>query len=65
MSKVVHDIFTFEIDFLGIDWQEKHVTFGFFEVENTFGMTLAKNLIELLKIIVLTCSVVTYSVIRV
>jgi hypothetical protein len=28
-----------------------HVTFGILEVEDTFGKTLAKNLIELLKII--------------
>jgi hypothetical protein len=34
---------------LRTDWQKNHVTFGIFEVENTFGKTLAKNLIELLK----------------
>jgi hypothetical protein len=38
------------INFLGTNWQEKHVTFDLFEIEYTFGKTLAKNLIELLKI---------------
>ncbi len=49
MSKGMHDIFALVIKFLGVDWQPKHVTFGFFEVANIFEKTLAKNLIELLE----------------
>jgi hypothetical protein len=50
MSKIVHEISGLVIKFLGTDWQEKHVTFGLFKIEDTFGKILAKNLIELLKI---------------
>jgi len=50
MSKGVHDIFALMINFLGINWQSKHFTLGFFEITNTSQKTLAKNLIELLKI---------------
>ncbi len=34
MSKGMHDIFTLVINFLGIDWQLKHVTLGLFEGAN-------------------------------
>jgi hypothetical protein len=50
MSKGVHDIFALMINILGINWQSKHFTLGFFEITNTSQKTLAKNLIELLKI---------------
>jgi hypothetical protein len=50
MSKGEHDIFPLVIKFLGVNSQPKHVTPGLFEVVNTFGKILAKNLIELLKI---------------
>jgi hypothetical protein len=49
ISKGAHDIFTFVINFLGIDWQPKHVTLGLFESANIDGKTLIKNLIELLQ----------------
>jgi len=34
MSKGMNDIFALVINFLGIDWQPKHVTLGFFEGAN-------------------------------
>jgi hypothetical protein len=41
MSKVRHDIFALVINFLGVDWQPKHITFGLFKRTNTNGQTLA------------------------
>jgi hypothetical protein len=49
MSKVFHEIFALVTNFWGTNWQEKHVTFGLFEVVDTFGKILAKNLTKLLK----------------
>jgi hypothetical protein len=49
MSKGGHDIFALVINFLGIDWQPKHATIGFFCAMDTFGQTLAKTLIDLLE----------------
>jgi len=37
------------INFLEVDWQLKHVTFGRFEIINILGKILAKSLIELLE----------------
>jgi hypothetical protein len=47
ISKGAVDIFALVINFLGIDWQPKHVTLGLFEFTNIDGKTLIKNLIEL------------------
>ncbi len=49
LSKGTHDIFAFLINFLGANWQLKHVTLGLFEVANISWKTLAKYLIELLE----------------
>jgi hypothetical protein len=48
MSKETYDIFALVINFLGIDWQPKHITIRLFEAMDIFGQTLAKDLIELL-----------------
>jgi hypothetical protein len=37
------------INFLEVDWQLKHVTFGIFEAIDILGKTLAESLIELLE----------------
>ncbi len=47
MSKGAYDIFALVVKFLGTDWQPKHITIGLFEAMDTFGQTLAKDLIEL------------------
>jgi hypothetical protein len=36
------------INFLGFDWQPKHITFGLFEPIDTSGQTLVKTLTKLL-----------------
>jgi hypothetical protein len=51
MSKNVHNIFALVINFLGTNWNLKHVTFGLFEAIDIFGKTLAKNLIKSIKYI--------------
>jgi hypothetical protein len=43
MSKVGHDILALVINFLGDDWQPKHITLGLFELIDTIRQTLAKN----------------------
>jgi hypothetical protein len=48
MSKGAYDIFSLVINFLGVKWQLKHIIIRLFEASNTFGHTLAKDLIELL-----------------
>ncbi len=47
MSKGAHDIFGLVINFLGFDWQPKHVTIGLFEAIKTNGQALANNLTKL------------------
>ncbi len=42
MSKGEHDILALVINFLGVDWQPKHITFHLFKATNTNGQTLAK-----------------------
>jgi hypothetical protein len=37
------------INFLELDWQLKHVTFGLLKTIDILGKTLAKRLIELLE----------------
>jgi hypothetical protein len=48
MSKGTCDVFALVINFLGSDWQPKHVTIGLFEATNNIGQALAKNLTNLL-----------------
>jgi hypothetical protein len=48
MSKGIYDSFALVINFLGTNWQPKHITIGLFETMDTYGQTLAKDLIELL-----------------
>ncbi len=47
MSKGVHDIFIFLINFFGFDWQPKEITIGLFKATKTIGQTLANNLTKL------------------
>ncbi len=47
MLKGANDIYVFVINFLGYDWQPKQVTIGLFEVIETIGQTLAKNLTKI------------------
>jgi hypothetical protein len=47
--KGVHDVLTFVIDFLRVDWKPKHmITIGLFEVVEISWQVLVINLIELL-----------------
>jgi hypothetical protein len=48
MSKGAYDIFSLVINFLGAKWQLERITIRLFEASNSFGFTLAKDLIELL-----------------
>jgi hypothetical protein len=48
MSKSADDIFALVINFLDENWQPKKVTISLFEVLETMGQALAKNLKELL-----------------
>jgi hypothetical protein len=41
MSKVGHEVFALVINFLGVDWQPKHITLGLFKPTNINGQTLA------------------------
>jgi hypothetical protein len=47
MSKGAHDIFGLVLNFLGSDWQPKHVTIGLFEATKTNGQALVNNLTNL------------------
>jgi hypothetical protein len=49
MSKGTHDIFALVINFLGIVWQPKHITFGHPKTIDLLGKLLVKKLIELLE----------------
>jgi hypothetical protein len=44
ISKAGHDIFALVINFLGDDWQPKHITLGHFEPTYTIGQILARKL---------------------
>jgi hypothetical protein len=48
MSKGAHDIFALVVNILRVDSQPKHVPIELFEVNETIGQALAKNLIKLL-----------------
>ncbi len=47
MSKGAHDIFAFDMNFLGSDWQPKQVIIGLFKAIQTNGKTLTNNLTKL------------------
>jgi hypothetical protein len=47
MLKGVHDICAFVINFLGSNWQPKHITIGLFKVTKNIGQTLVNNLTKL------------------
>jgi hypothetical protein len=49
MSKGPYDIFALVINFLGKDWQPKHITIKLFEAMDNYNQALAKDLIELLR----------------
>jgi hypothetical protein len=48
MSKKTHDIFALVINFLGVDWQPKHITIGLFHTSEIIRQVLAKKVITLL-----------------
>jgi len=60
MSKGGHDIFALVINFVGANWQPKHITVGLFEVIDIRGQTLDKNLTKLLDIYGLRRKIVAY-----
>ncbi len=60
MSKGAHDVFDLVIIFWGFDRKPKHVILGLFEVVETIGQALAKNLIELLDAYGLRNKTITY-----
>jgi hypothetical protein len=59
MSKGTYDIFALVINFLGTKWQPKHITISF-EVMDISCQTLAKDLIELLRICNLKEKIIAY-----
>jgi len=60
MSKNVHNIFALVINFLGTNWNLKHVTFGLFEAIDIFGKTLAKTWLSQLNIYNLKKMIIVY-----
>ncbi len=60
MSNARHDIFALVINFLGNDWQPKHITLGIFEPTNIIGQTLAKKLTGLLNNYALRRKIIIY-----
>jgi hypothetical protein len=48
MSKGAYDVPTLVINFLGKDWQPKHVTINLFKATKIIGQTLVKSLTNLL-----------------
>jgi len=48
MSKRAYDIFVLVINFLGTDWQPKHIAIGLFEAFDTSEHALTKDLTKLL-----------------
>ncbi len=44
MSKGGHDIFALAINFLGIDWQPKHVTLGLFLCNGYFWLDFGQKI---------------------
>jgi len=60
MSKGAHDVFILIIIFLRFDWKPKHVIFDLFEVAETIGQALAKNLINFLDAYGLRNKIIAY-----
>jgi hypothetical protein len=48
-SKGAHDIFALMINFLGVNWQPKHIMIELFETMHISKQSLANTLIELLE----------------
>jgi len=61
MSKIGFDTFAFVINFIDDDWIFFHVTMGRFEVLNTFGSTLTKQLKLFLATYQLLNQMITYN----
>jgi hypothetical protein len=53
-------IFALVINFLGVDWQPKHITLGLFELIDISGQNLANKLTKLLNINELRRKIVIY-----
>jgi hypothetical protein len=47
MLKGAHDIFALVINFLGSNWQHKHLTIGLFKATKTIKQALANKLTKL------------------
>ncbi len=60
MTKRAHDVFFLVINFLGSDWKPKHVILGLFEIVETTGQTLVRNLTKLLDAYGLRNNIITY-----
>ncbi len=58
--KGTYDIFALGINFLGRNWQPKHIIVGLFEAMDTSSQVLAKDLIELLGKYNLKKKIITY-----
>jgi len=48
MSKGAYDVFALVINFLGSDWQPKHLAIGLFEATKTTSQALVRSLTKLL-----------------
>jgi hypothetical protein len=46
MNKGAHDVFALVVNFLGFNWQPKHIIIGLFETTKNFEHVLARNLID-------------------
>jgi hypothetical protein len=60
MFKKTHDIFTFVVIFLDVNWQPKQVTIGLFETIETTRQALAINLNNLLDFFGLRKKIITF-----
>jgi hypothetical protein len=52
MSKGAYDIFALVINFLGTDWQPKHITIGLFEAMDTLVKLWLRILLSCFKYII-------------
>ncbi len=60
MSRGQHDTFALVVNFLSLDWKRHHVIIGLFEVTDTIGQRLAKQLKVMLEEFGLTSKVLCY-----
>ncbi len=60
MFKGAYDVFALVINFLGSDWQPKHVTIGLFKATKTTSLAMVRSLIELLDKYGLRKKIITY-----